>query len=105
MPDFHTLKNKIIEFLKSLPTIGGRNGRYALVYRASLDKQLINTINFDEVTNIFCVLFVHNLFEYGTLEDGRVAIVAVLEAAKDFISPTAKEKCNDLIRDYRLVIE
>ncbi len=96
------LKNNIVDFLKSVPDISEKNRRYALVYKASLDSQLIGMVNFDEVTGKFCESFVYKLLAYEKPKNKKNPVLATLEAAKDFVDPAKKEYCETLIQELSI---
>ncbi|MCP4110986.1 MAG: toll/interleukin-1 receptor domain-containing protein [Desulfobacteraceae bacterium] len=96
-----TIKNKVVDFIESIPNIHDKGGRYSLIYSASLDKQLINLIIFDGPTNQFCQLLVQTLVSYGKLEDGRDALEAVMIAAKENVGHDRRKNCDDIIQELR----
>lgn len=91
------LHNQIVEFLKSLPNIHNRNERQALVYSASLDQALEDQIEFEGASDQFCQLLVKTLERYKTLKDGRHALEAILEAAKEKVGQEGKVQSAELI--------
>ncbi len=97
------LERKVVDFLVSLPNINNKSGQQALIYRAGLDKQLQDQINFPGSPGQFVELLVPQLVRYGQLEDGRNALIAVLEAAKDYVGQDRRAYCDDLIRHLRQV--
>ncbi len=97
------LHQKIIEFLTSLPNIHDSNTQRALIYNARLDTQLQNQINFAGPPAQFFQLLVPTLSSYGKLEDGRTALEAVLEAAKQNVGKDKREYCDTLIQELRAI--
>lgn len=96
------LKNKIVEYLTSLPNIEDRNVRRALISRAALDDQLENSINFDVAgTDPFFHLLVRDLSRFGELRDGRDALEAVLKAAKKSVGRNIKPEYDILIQEWQ----
>lgn len=93
------LKNKIIEFLESVPNIQNKNKRYALLYRACSDKELLSQINYDGTTDVFCTLLVSTLVRYGKTQDKQDALEAVLDAAKNCVGQDKQGYCDTLIRE------
>ncbi len=93
------LKNKIIEFLESVPDIHNKNKRYALIYRAFSDNKLVSQIDYDGTTDVFCTLLVSKLAGYGKTEDGQDALEAALETAKKYIGQDRQGYCDILIRE------
>lgn len=93
-----SLHNDIVKFLKSLPTIHDKAERLALIYSASLDKEIENQIVFEGTSDQFCQLLVHTLARYGMLKDGRHALESLLEAANSKVGQEGKAECNRLIQ-------
>lgn len=94
--------NQIVRFLKSLPNIHNKGDRQALIFSASLDKELEEQIDFEGTTARFCQLLIKTLGRYGTLKDGRHALVAILEAAKNNVGQEGKEDCSELIQELQV---
>jgi hypothetical protein len=99
-----TLRKKIVEFLASLPNVHDSSALRAFLYNAGLDTQLQNQIKFDVPPAQFFQLLVPTLWSYGTLGDGRNALKAVLESAKDYVGQQRKEYCDTLIRELNGVL-
>ncbi len=99
------LQNKIINFLKSLPNINDIKGRQAFIYSAGLDSELQNQISFEEPPAKFVPLLASQLLKYGKLNDGRHAIEAVLETAKNSIGLDGRANCEALLQEISLTIE
>lgn len=57
------------------------------------------------VVTVFCQLLVENLIKYGKLEDGRDALEAVLESAKNRVGRDKSEYCDMLIQELRSIRE
>ena len=79
------LHNQIVEMLKSLPNIHDKAERRALIYSATLDKEVEDQIEFEGATAQFCQLLVRTLTRYSTLKDGRDPLIAILQAAQEFV--------------------
>ncbi|MDY0093264.1 MAG: HAD hydrolase-like protein [Candidatus Vecturithrix sp.] len=92
------LQKEIIEFFESLPGIDNENGQKALILKAGLDSQLEKQIDFGKPLAQFIPLLILTLLNYGTLEDGRNALKAVLLASKDLIGPDKRAICDALIK-------
>ncbi len=92
------LKNEIINFLKSLPNLDDIKSRRAFIYSVGLDPQLKAQIPFDDPPAQFVPFLVSILINYGRLEDGRYALEAVLEIAKNYIGQDKREYCDILIQ-------
>lgn len=95
------LQNNIIDFLTSLPNIHDSKSQRALIERAVLDPQLQNQIVFSGSSGQFFQLLIPALFSYGTLQDGRNALEAILETAKDYVGQEKKIYCETFIREVR----
>lgn len=90
---------KIVEFLTSMPNMYDSHALRALLYNAGLDTQLQNNLNFALPPAQFFPLLVPTLSNYGTLEDGRNALKAVLEATKNYVGQEKKAYCDTLIQE------
>ncbi len=97
------LNKKITNFLISLPNVNDSSGRQTLIHRAMLDTQLYSQIRFSEPSAHFFELLIPLLVKYGQLEDGRNALEAVLESAKNFVGQTGREHCESLLQQLRAV--
>ncbi len=95
------LYNQIVELLKSLPAIQGKSERQALIFSAGLDRDLVDQIELDGSTAQFCQLLVDKLGGYGTLQDGRHALVAILEAAQRQVGQEKNASCETLIQQVK----
>ena len=92
------LQNKIVEFLASLPNIEGIEGQQAFILTAGLDATLQNQIHFGGTKYQFFQLLVSTLANYGTLDDGRNALKAIIEASKSYKGKDKREYCDSLIQ-------
>lgn len=95
------LNNKIVEFLKSLPNIHDSNSQRALLLGAGLDSGLHDQIYFSGPPAQFFQLLIPTLLSYGTLKDGRDALEAVLEVAKNSVGQDKQRECDTLIQELR----
>ncbi len=95
------LHQKIVEFLTSLPNFHDGNTQRALIYGAGLDSQLQNQIYFTGPPAQFAQLLVTTLSGYGKLEDGRHALEAVLESAKQSVGQDKRNYCDTLIQEVK----
>ncbi len=95
------LHNRIVEFLTSLPNIQDKNEQRALIFSASLDKDLEDQIFFEGTAAQFCQLLANVLVRYGTLKDERDALKTVLDAALQRVGKDKREHCDALIRELR----
>ncbi|GAK60036.1 putative signal transduction protein with Nacht domain protein [Candidatus Vecturithrix granuli] len=94
-----TLRNKIIDFLQSLPNIGDIRGRQAFIYSVGLDSKLQDQIVFDEPPAQFIPLLVKRLLDYGQISDKRNALEAVLKVAKNYVGLDRKAYCDELLAE------
>lgn len=99
-----TLHKKIVEFLMSIPNVHDSNALRAFLYNAGLDTQLQNHLNFALPSAQFFQLLVATLSEYGTLTDGRNAVNAVLESAKNYVGQQKREECDILIQELAAIL-
>ena len=99
-----TLQNKIIEFLRSVPTMHDSDGQRAFIYQAGLDPQLQDLIPFSKPPAHFFPLLVSILAQYGRLNDGRYALEAVLRATMNYIGQDRKEYCEFLLQKIHVNI-
>lgn len=92
------LQQKITEFLKLLPNIHDKDAQQALSRRAGLDNRLHDQILFKDSADQFIQNFVPTLIRYGRLDDGRHALVAVLNVSKSYLGKDRREYCDTLIQ-------
>ena len=90
------LTNDIAQFLTTLPNLSDLNSRKALINLANLDKELEGRIEFSGALIPFCHGLTRTLAAYGTLEDGRDALDAVLAAAQTGIGKEGRAECERL---------
>lgn len=91
------LLNKIAEFLTSLPNVSDSYALRAFSYRVGLDEQIYNKLNFALPPAQFFPILVVELNKYGTLNDGRHALKAILETAKEDYSGQEKRSYCDIL--------
>ena len=91
------LQQAIVELLTMLPNLDEPPARRAFVNSAGLDRQLHKQLDFALPPAQFSQLLVETLNEYGALHDGRHALKAVLEAAKDYVGQEGRKDCERLI--------
>jgi len=92
-----SLQQQIVDFLMSLPNIHDKDSQRALIYHAGLDKQVESQIPTDKPPFQFVPSLVSILLDYGRLADGRYALVAILEAAKNYVGEDKKQYCQSII--------
>ncbi|MCP5085956.1 MAG: hypothetical protein GY952_03995, partial [Rhodobacteraceae bacterium] len=98
-----TLHNKIIEFFLSLPNIQDTKMRRALLERAGLDSRLHDQIDVSGPPAELFPTLVTTLVRYGTLEDERQPLEALLETAKLYVGGQKGIYCDELIEEFRSV--
>ncbi len=103
LPRWSELHDKIATFLTAIPNIHDHNTQKALIYSASLDQRLQQQIDITGAPAQFVQVLIVTLKDYGRLEDGRNALEALLEAAKDSVGTDHRAYCDELIRDLRVV--
>lgn len=95
------LHSKIVEFLTSLPNIHDSSAQRAFIFSAGLDSRLQKRINYSGSPEQFFQLLVSTLTDYGVVKDGRNALEAILETAKNSVGKDRKEYCDALIQELR----
>lgn len=96
---FVSLHTRIIEFLKTLPNLTNENGQRAFIYAMGLDPALQEQIHFSLSLSEFVPFLVETLRTYGKLQDGRYALRAVLETAKQYVGRDRQAVCEKLIQE------
>ncbi|MBN2285227.1 MAG: hypothetical protein JXI43_02175 [Tissierellales bacterium] len=91
------INNQIVDFLTSLPNSNDISTQRALLSSAGLDERLLNQLSFTDSPSQFFPLLVSILRKYGTLEDGRDALEAVLESTKNYIGQEKRAYCDILV--------
>ncbi len=95
------LQDRIVDFLTKLPDMQSQPKRKSLLITAGIDDSLSHQILFDGPQKQFFILVVAHCMDYGTLEDGRHSVEAILEAAQEFVGPDKKEICENLLQELR----
>ena len=98
------LQKRIIEFLLTLPNLHDSAQQQAFLNSAGLDPQLQQRIRVADPPSQFFHLLAPLLSQYGTLEDGRQALQAILEAAKAYIGRDGQAVCESLIQELHDVM-
>ncbi len=88
----------IISLLQSLPNINDSTGQQGFIRSARVDERLFKQIQFGGSTAQFFQLLVPGLAEYGTLDDGRDPLEAILEAAKSCVGQEKRAICDQLMQ-------
>ena len=96
------LQDNVINYLKSLPNAHNSDGQRAMLYQAGLDRALQEQIPYHLPPAQFFPLLVSILVEYGKLESGQYALIAVLEASKNYIGDDKKAYCDKLLEELQV---
>ena len=94
------LRQKISDFLLSLPNIQSENFQQAIILNAGLDASLQQQVRY-AAPAVFIPHLLDMLVKFGTLDDGRNALIAVLEAAKGYVGKDRQTECETLIDAVR----
>lgn len=92
------LNSRIVAVFAEIPNISLANTQQALVQSAGFESELRDQISIGIPAKEFAQLLTTTLTQYGTLSDGRNALVAALEAARCYFGQEGQAKCDDLIR-------
>ena len=95
------LTNKIALFLQDIPLVNSREERLGFLLEAGLDQSLLHLISCDGAITTFFQQLVHILLQYGQIQDGRYALQAVLETAKNRIGQDKQLDCDVLLQRWR----
>jgi hypothetical protein len=98
MPITQALRMAIIDCLETWPGIDQLDGRKALVAQAGLDARLARRIMYSGPLEDFCGILVADLEEYGSLDDGRHALQALVQA----LASDGAMDCGLLLTDLKL---
>lgn len=101
IPSMLPFHEKVVAFLTSLPNIHAFSTQESLIFSAGLDPELQNQISFGAPPTEFARLLVPTLTKYGTLNDGRNSLIAILEAAKQYVGREKQMYCDVLIQELR----
>jgi hypothetical protein len=96
-----TLQQDIVNSLNSLPNIHSSYEQQAFIIHAGLEPQLQKQLPIGDPSGRFVPEFVSMLKDYGMLADGRDALEAVLEAAKDFVGQEKRQNLDTLIQQLK----
>lgn len=95
------LRPRVIDFLSSLPNIIESSMQRTLI--ADLDQRLQDLIHIGGARKEFVSLLVSTLENYGTLDDGQHALIALLESAQKYVGSNRQAECNKIILELRNV--
>lgn len=95
--------NQIANVLKDLPNIENKAARRALISSAALDAALCDQIDYDGATAQFCQHAVETLARYGSLDDSRHALDALLAAAQGSVGRDKRGHIEELRQAARTI--
>ena len=96
----NAIKAKMIKLLLSLPNLHQETTRSGLLNAALLDRALVNEIALDQPLSSFVPNIVELLAIYGTLEDGRHALEALLAAARNRSGREFRQQCDAIFMEW-----
>ncbi len=99
------LQQHITEFLTSLPTLYDSPAQQAFLNSAGIESRLQQQLQSGLPVEQFVKLLVSKASKYGKFEDGRYAIEAVLEAAKEHVGQDRQAHCDRLIQEVDKYIQ
>ncbi len=91
------LTQHIVAFLVALPDIHDRLKQQALLISAGLDESLFNQLPIGAPPTAFISALVSRCVAYGQLRDKRHALIAVMNAAKQFVGADRQAAADALI--------
>lgn len=94
------IKAKIMKLLPSLNILRQESERSALIRAAQFDQSLANQLDANQALGSFVPNTVEILAGYGTLEDGRHALEALLTAARDLGGKEFKQQCDTIFVEW-----
>ena len=92
------LQQESVNVLVALPNIHDMKVAQALISSVGFDAQLLGKIEFSGAPQPFFQTLVSLLSSYGTLENGRHALAALLHSAKDSVGQEKRTRCDRLIQ-------
>jgi hypothetical protein len=99
------LYEDIVQFLLAYPNIHDRQIRNALLGSASLEPKLAAKIEREGTAEAFVHALIDTLCDYGTMEDGRHGLEAVLTAAKQSVGSDRQAYSIQLLQDVHTVLQ
>jgi len=93
------LRRQIIAFLTALPNMQHQAAQQAFVNSLALDAPLKQGIKIGNASKEFFEMLVETLEGYGTLEDGRDPLEAMLKVAKESVGKERRAACDKLIEE------
>ena len=94
------LRRDISAFLLALPDISNERFQRSLLLEAGLDESLTQQLQF-AAPAVFVPHLLDHLVKFGALDDGRNALIAVLNAAKRSVGKDRRAVCDALIDAVR----
>lgn len=96
----NAMKAKMIKLLLSLPNLHQDTARSGLLNAAQIDRALVNEIEIDQPLSSFVPNVVELFAIYGTLEDGRHALEALLVAARNRSGREFRQQCDAIFMEW-----
>ncbi len=91
------LRQDIVKFLTPLPALEEPQRRTSFMITAALDIELIQEINIQGASKPFCEHLYDRANLYGAMNDGRDAIIAILDATKTYVGPNEQHRIQGYI--------
>lgn len=95
-----TINDKICEAFNDIPILNTQEGRNTLLVRAGLDVQLRSQIKTEGAVATFLPGAINILSQYGIMQDGRDALTALLEAARDYVGTGSRNLIEQIIKEW-----
>ena len=95
------LRRQIIAFFTSLPNMQHQAAQQAFINSLALDAPLKQGIKIGNASKEFFEMLVETLERYGTLEDGRDPLEAMLKIAKESVGKEGRAACDKMIEELR----
>lgn len=101
-PTLAELRKHITDFLQKIPNITDSSSQRAFIESVGFEPRLCQQIQFGGLAHQFFSLLISTLMNYGTLDDGRNALEALLETAKEMIGKEGQVWYDELIQELQL---
>ncbi len=96
------LRKHLADFLQTAIDLADSTSQRTFIDQVGFEARLRQQIHFGGVQSQFISLLISTLMNYGTLDDGRDALEAVLETAKGYVSQNHIQRCDELIKELRI---
>ena len=101
-PTLAELRKHLSDFLQTTIDLSDSTSQRTFIDQVGFEVRLRQQIHFGGVQSQFISLLISTLMNYGTLDDGRDALEAVLETAKGYVNKNHIKRCDELIQELRL---